>query len=60
MLLLVVLVAQVLPSHGSMGRPVVPLNVRCVADSFGNYACSDGSRILLDSRGGFTVIPGRR
>jgi hypothetical protein len=45
------------PDRGHFG---VPPNVRCVADSFGNYTCSDGSRILLDSRGGFTVIPGRR
>jgi hypothetical protein len=37
-----------------------PANVRCVADSFGNYSCSDGSRVIRDSFGHFTVIPGRK
>ena len=35
-------------------------NVRCIKDSFGNYSCSDGSRVIRDSFGNVTVIPGRR
>jgi hypothetical protein len=35
-------------------------NVRCVKDSFGNYSCSDGSRVIRDSAGNVTVIPGRK
>jgi hypothetical protein len=35
-------------------------NVRCVKDRFGNYTCTDGSRVIKDSFGNVTVIPGRR
>ena len=35
-------------------------NVRCIKDSIGNYSCSDGSRVIRDSNGNVTVIPGRR
>lgn len=66
-ILLVTLLAQAgvgtVPSHPPStqpGKAGVPPNVRCVADSFGNYTCTDGSRVLRDSSGGFTVIPGRR
>jgi hypothetical protein len=60
MLLLVVLLAPVVPSVPSKDRaPVVP-NVRCAPDSFGNYSYSDGSRVIRDSFGNVTVIPGRR
>jgi len=31
---------------------------RCVKDSFGNYTCTDGSRILYDSFGNIIVVPG--
>jgi hypothetical protein len=62
MMLLVALLAQVVPpvSHGSNERNTVPPNVRCVQDSFGNYSCSDGTRMIRDSFGNVTVIPGRR
>jgi hypothetical protein len=38
------------PSPGSA-------NVRCVMDSFGNYTCSDGTRIIREHNGNFTIIP---
>jgi hypothetical protein len=56
-----VMLAQASGSHPpAKGGAVVPPNVRCVADSFGNYTCTDGSRILRDSFGNVTVIPGRK
>jgi hypothetical protein len=55
MLVLAVLLAQ--GGHPAKSGPVVPPNVRCVADSFGNYTCSDGSRIVRDSFGN-VVVPG--
>jgi hypothetical protein len=58
MLVLAVLLAQA-GAH-SPAKPVVPPNVRCVADSFGGFTCSDGSRVIRDSFGNVTVIPGRR
>lgn len=37
-----------------------PFNVRCVEDAFGNYTCTDGSRMLRDkNNGNITVIRGR-
>jgi hypothetical protein len=62
MLLLVVMLAQAvpLPSHPKDKTNVPPPNVRCVADSFGNYTCTDGSRVIRDSFGNVTVIPGRK
>jgi hypothetical protein len=59
MLVLAVLLAQA-GAHSPAAKTVVPPNVRCVADSFGNYTCSDGSRVIRDSFGNFTVIPGRK
>lgn len=56
--LLVTLLAQAGTAPPTKVRP--PANVRCVADSFGNYTCSDGSRVIKDSFGNFTVIPGRK
>ena len=58
----VVLLAQAapLPSHPKDKAVVPPPNVRCVQDSFGNYTCTDGSRMIRDSFGNVTVIPGRR
>ena len=60
MLVLAVLLAQATPSHPPAKGTTVPPNVRCVADSFGNYTCSDGSRIVRDSFGNFTMVPGRK
>ena len=68
--LLTVLLAQAggaVPSHGAQPpadrrakQGEVPANVRCIKDSFGNYTCTDGSRVIQDSFGNVTVIPGRR
>ena len=61
MLLLIVLLAQAsagMPSLPKQYEP--PANVRCVKDSFGNYTCTDGSRVIRDSLGNVTVIPGQR
>jgi hypothetical protein len=55
--------AQPLPAKSVVGQPKhfgAPPNVRCVQDSFANYSCSDGSRVIRDSNGNVTVIPGRR
>jgi hypothetical protein len=41
-------------------RPPPPQNVRCIKDSFGNVRCTDGTTILPDSNGGFTIIPPRK
>ena len=61
MMLLVVLLAQAGPPPVPYVKDrTPPPNVRCVPDSFGHLTCSDGSRVLKDSNGGFTVIPGRR
>jgi hypothetical protein len=56
----VVLLAQVMfPVKDRPHSAPVP-NVRCIKDSFGNYTCTDGSRVIRDSFGNVTVIPGRR
>jgi hypothetical protein len=61
-----ILVAAVLLAQAGVGahpppaKGQVPPNVRCVADSFGGWSCSDGSRIVRDSFGNVVVIPGRR
>ncbi len=34
-------------------------NVRCVEDSFGNYTCSDGTRIIK-GQNGTTIIPPKK
>lgn len=47
------------PSARSPEESPAP-NVRCAADSFGNYSCSDGSRVIRDSFGNVTAIPGRK
>ena len=47
--------ADARPKHFGM-----PENLRCVRDSFGNYTCSDGSRVLRDSNGNVIVVPGRK
>jgi hypothetical protein len=54
--------AQPLPPAKSSGpRPPANVpNVHCVADSFGGWTCSDGSRVLRDSNGGWVIIPGRK
>ena len=33
---------------------------RCIRDSFGNYTCSDGTRVIRDSFGNYTIIPPRK
>ena len=35
-------------------------NGQYVKDSFGNYTCSDGSRVIRDSNGNVIVVPGRK
>jgi hypothetical protein len=62
MLLVVVLLAQMVPPQARVAekKNVPPANVRCVQDSFGNYTCSNGSRVIRDSFGNVTVIPGRK
>jgi hypothetical protein len=37
-----------------------PAEVRCIKDSFGNYICTDGTRIVCDSFGNFTTSDGAR
>jgi hypothetical protein len=37
-----------------------PQNVRCIKDSFGNYTCTDGTRVIHDSFDNPIVIPPRR
>jgi hypothetical protein len=32
---------------------------RCIKDSFGNFTCTDGSRVLKDSFGNYTIIQPR-
>ncbi len=51
---------QLQPKQGSQDGARPQVNVRCVADSFGNYTCTDGSRVIRDSFGNVTVIPGRK
>jgi hypothetical protein len=34
--------------------------VRCIKDSFGNYTCTDGTRVIHDSFDNAIVIPSRR
>jgi len=66
MLLIALLLAQAQPAvparptdgRSTQSRPQE--NVRCIKDSFGNYSCSDGSRVIRDSFGNVTVIPGRK
>jgi hypothetical protein len=60
--LLAVLLAQAggVPRASGVERPVVPPNVRCVEDSFGNWSCTNEDRILKGRDGSVTVIPGRR
>jgi hypothetical protein len=51
------------PARSVDSRPnqvEAPANVRCIKDSFGNYTCTDGSRVIRDSFGNVTVIPGRK
>jgi hypothetical protein len=53
MILLVVLLSQVV-SPASTKKPkeyAPPAIARCVQDSFGNWSCSDGSRMICDSFG---------
>lgn len=62
-ILLAVMLTQAapVPPVGREKREYVPPpNLRCVQDSFGNWSCSDGSRVLRDSFGNVTVIPGRK
>lgn len=60
MLVLAVLLAQAVPSQQRPpAKAVVPPNVRRVADSFGGFTCSDGSRVIRDFFGNVTVIRGR-
>jgi hypothetical protein len=33
---------------------------RCIRDSFGNYTCTDGTRVIRDSFGNYTIIQPRR
>jgi hypothetical protein len=51
---------QARPADGRPKQVEAPANVRCVADSFGNYSCSDGSRVIRDTFGNVMVIPGRK
>jgi hypothetical protein len=37
-----------------------PQTVRCIKDSFGNYTCTDGTRVVHDSFDNAIVIPPRR
>jgi hypothetical protein len=39
--------------------PRPPQNVRCIEDSFGNVRCSDGTTMLKDSFGNWTIIKPR-
>jgi hypothetical protein len=57
-----VLLAQAVPPAKDQrpGSWNVPHNVRCVADSFGGFTCSDGSRVIRDSFGNVTVSPPRK
>jgi hypothetical protein len=61
-LVVAVLLAQAVPPVKDRPPAKVPnaANVRWVADSFGNYTCSDGSRVIKDSFGNVIVVPGRR
>lgn len=57
----VVLLSQaVLPPVKDRPSSAPVPSIRCVQDSFGNYSCSDGSRVIRDSFGNVTVIPGRK
>jgi hypothetical protein len=62
-LILVQVGAPAAPGNLLMASPSkgeAPANVRCVKDGFGNYACTDGSRVIRDSFGNVTIIPGRK
>ena len=60
MLLLAVLLAQALPDRAPAREvPRQQENVRCIKDSFGNYTCTNGDRVLRDSFGNVIVVPGR-
>jgi hypothetical protein len=37
-----------------------PQTVRCIKDSFGNYTCTDGTRVIHDSFDNAIAIPPRR
>jgi hypothetical protein len=37
-----------------------PQTVRCIKDSFSNYTCTDGTRVIHDSFDNPIVIPPRR
>ena len=41
-------------------QPQPQQNVRCIKDSFGNYTCTDGARVIHDSFDNAIVIPPRR
>jgi hypothetical protein len=60
-LLLAVAVAS-LAVEAQAQQPKTPQpqqNVRCIKDSFGNYTCTDGTRVIHDSFDNPIVIPGR-
>jgi len=46
----------------NIGKPFQqpPQTVRCIKDSFGNYTCTDGTRVIHDSFDNPIVIPPRR
>jgi hypothetical protein len=53
---------------GGCGAPIAaqpkpqpqPQTVRCIKDSFGNYTCTDGTRVIHDSFDNPIVIPPRK
>jgi hypothetical protein len=52
---------QPVPLARNSATPLPPVNTtRCIKDSFGNFRCTDGTTILPDSNGGFTIIPPRK
>ena len=44
----------------SQPKPQQPQTIRCIKDSFGNYTCTDGTRVIHDSFDNAVLIPGRR
>jgi hypothetical protein len=61
LLLATILFAQASPRPRPLpAQPRQQENVRCLRDSFGNYTCTDGTRIIHDSFGNVTIIPPRR
>ncbi len=58
--LLIASLVAVAQAHAQQPKPQPqPQNVRCIKDSFGNYTCTDVTRVIHDSFDNPIVLPPR-